>query len=203
VEISNGYLLADPVQKIKVNKLPNGDLQLTIPRNAPDKINTVLVFDYKGKLYHDSTHFITRNTMKERFLAFDANQHGKGFSFGDGKTNRYYLDGWKTKNQSVSWQFRTMNNAPAKFKIVVRYLATQETSGGSFVVAVDQLQSKSSKELYHSLHGVSTDARNVIIQEIGNIALGAGTFRLSIQPATIDKQELMKLLEVELIPIDK
>jgi alpha-L-fucosidase len=203
VQISNGYLLADPMQKIKVNTLPGGDLLLDIPKNAPDKSNTVLVFDYTGKLYPDSTHFITTNTMKERFLAFDANQHGKGFSFGDGKTNRYYLDGWKTKNQSVSWQFRTMNNAPAKFKIVVRYLATQETSGGSFVVAVDQLQSKSSKELYHSLHGVSTDARNVIIQEIGNIALGAGTFRLSIQPATIDKQELMKLLEVELIPIDK
>ncbi|HLO37213.1 MAG TPA: alpha-L-fucosidase, partial [Lacibacter sp.] len=203
VQISNGYVLADLTQKIKVNKLANGDLQLDIPTNTPDKNNTVIVFDYKGKLYPDSSHFITNNTMKERFLAFDANQHGKGFSFGDGKTNRYYLDGWKTKSQSVSWQFRTGNDAPAKFKIVVRYLAMQETNGGSFVVVVDQLQSNKSKELYHSLHGVSTDARNVIIQEVGNISLGAGTFRLSIQPATIDKQELMKLLEVELIPIDK
>lgn len=203
VQISNGYLLSDPTQKIKVNKLASGDLQLDIPKNVPDKNNTVLVFDYKGKLYPDSSHFITNNTMKERFLAFDANQHGKGFSFGDGKTNRYYLDGWKTKSQSVSWQFRTGNDVPAKFKIVVRYLAAQETSGGSFVVVVDQLQSKTSKEVYHSLHRVSTDARNVIIQEAGNISLGAGTFRLSIQPEKIDKQELMKLLEVELIPIDK
>jgi alpha-L-fucosidase len=85
VQISNGYLLADPMQKIKVNTLPGGDLLLDIPKNAPDKSNTVLVFDYTGKLYPDSTHFITTNTMKERFLAFDANQHGKGFSFGDGK----------------------------------------------------------------------------------------------------------------------
>ncbi|RXK61681.1 alpha-L-fucosidase [Lacibacter luteus] len=202
VQINNGYLLADPTQKIKVNKLANGDLQLNIPKNAPDKNNTVLVFDYKGKLYPDSTHFITNNTMKERFLAFDASQHGTGFSFGDGKTNRYYLDGWKSKKQSVSWQFRSGNDMPVKFKIVVRYLAVQETSGGSFVVVVDQLNSKTSKELFHSLHGVSTDARNVIIQEVGNISLGAGTFRLSIHPEKIDKQELMKLLEVELIPIN-
>lgn len=202
-QISNGYVLANPDKKIKVNKLPGGDLLLDIPKNAPDKNNSVLVFDFKGMAYPDSLHFITSNTKKERFLAFDARQQGKGFSFGDGKTNRYYLDGWKSKNQSVSWQFRTMSNTIAKFKIVVRYLAVQETSGGSFVIEVDQPQSKPSKALYHSIHTVETDARNVISREVGIISLGSGTFRLSIQPVTIDKQELMKLLEVELIPIDK
>jgi hypothetical protein len=44
--------------------------------------------------------FLIHYTLYQKYyeraiLAFDAEQHGKGFSFGDGKTNRYYLDGWK------------------------------------------------------------------------------------------------------------
>ena len=141
--------------------------------------------------------------MKERFLAFDAIQHGKGFSFGDGKANRYYLDGWKKKDQSVSWQFRTENPSTLRFKIIIKYLATQETSGGSYTVIVDRNSSTSSAELYNSKHGVSTDAKNVITQDLGNISLGDGSYTLKVIPVTINKEELMKLLEVQLIPLDK
>jgi hypothetical protein len=141
--------------------------------------------------------------MKERFLAFDAIQNGKGFSFGDVKTNRYYLDGWKKKDQSVSWQFRTENSSPLRFKIVIKYLAEQETSGGSYAVIVDRNYPASSAELYNSKHGVSTDAKNVITQDLGNISLDNGSYTLKVIPVTISKKELMKLLEIQLIPLDK
>ncbi len=202
-KISNGYLLTDPSKKIRMEQLPNGDNRLIVPKQAPDSINTVLVFDYKGQRFPDSLHYITRNTMKERFLAFDAIQHGKGFSFGDGKTNRYYLDGWKKKDQSVSWQFRTESQSPLRFKMVIKYLATQETSGGSYAVIVDRNDAASSDELYNSKHGVSTDAKNVITQDLGDISLENGSYTLKLVPVTINKEELMKLLEVQLIPLDK
>ena len=141
--------------------------------------------------------------MKERLLAFDATQHGKGVGFGDGKTNRYYLDGWKKKDQSVSWQFRKENFSPVRFKIIIKYLAGEETSGGSYAVIVDRNYSASSTELYNSKHSVSTDAKNVITQDLGNILLENGTYTLKLTPVTIDKDELMKLLEIQLIPLDK
>jgi alpha-L-fucosidase len=141
--------------------------------------------------------------MKKRFLAFDAIQHGKGFSFGDGKTNRYYLDGWKNKGQSVSWQFRTENYRPVRFKMIVKYLAPQETSGGSYAVIVNREYESRSDELYNSRHGVSTDAKNVITQDLGDISLENGSYTLKLVPVTINKEELMKLLEIQLIPLDK
>ena len=202
-KIDNGHLLSDPSRKISIQYLPGGDIRLVVPNHAPDTINTVIVFDYKGQSFPDSVHFITRNTMKERFLAFDAIQNGKGFSFGDGKSNRYYLDGWKKKDQSVSWQFRTENSSPLRFKIVIKYLAEQETNGGSYAVIVDRNYSASSAELYNSKHGVSTDAKNVITQDLGNILLGNGSYTLKVIPVTISKKELMKLLEIQLIPLDK
>lgn len=202
-QISNGYLLTNTSYKLKWSKLPDGDIQLSLPAKAPDNDDAVLVFDYKGQSFPDSIHYITRNTMKERFLAFDAIQHGKGFGFGDGKTNRYYLDGWKKKDQSVSWQFRTENHTPIRFKMIIKYLATQETSGGSYAVIVDRNYSSRSDELYNSKHGVSTDAKNVITQELGDISLEHGSYTLKLVPVTINKEELMKLLEVQLIPLDK
>ena len=202
-KISNGYLLTEPSHKIKLTRLSNGDIQLTLPKKAPDNDDAVLVFDYKGQSFPDFIHYITRNTMKERFLAFDAIQHGKGFSFGDGKANRYYLDGWKKKDQSVSWQFRTESPSPLRFKIIIKYLAEQETNGGSYAVIVDRNSSTSSAELYNSKHGVSTDAKNVITQDLGNISLDNGSYTLKVIPVTINKEELMKLLEIQLIPLDK
>jgi alpha-L-fucosidase len=141
--------------------------------------------------------------MKERFLAFDAIQHGKGFSFGDGKSNRYYLDGWKKKEQSVSWHFRTGSPGPLRFKMIIKYMATQETSGGSYAVIVNRDHASSSNELYNSRHGVSTDSKNVITQDLGDISLEHGSYTLKLVPVTINKDELMKLLEVQLIPLDK
>ncbi|NCU06384.1 MAG: alpha-L-fucosidase, partial [Chitinophagaceae bacterium] len=198
--LSNGYLLANNRIKIKASRLPGGDWQLTLPNTAPDSLNTVLVFDYKPAVPKDSIHFITRNTMIERFLAFDADQHGKGFSFGDGKTDRYYLEGWKTDQQSVSWRFKKEDPSPGTYKVLIKYLASKLTSGGSFTFVSEQLNTGTQKELSRSKHGISTDERNVIVQELGTITLRAGTFRLSIAPVAITKQELMKLLEVQLIP---
>jgi len=200
VPISNGRLLATPAKKITAKRMQGGDWQLTVPKIAPDTNNTVLVFDYQQPAEQDPIHFITRNTMIERFLAYDADQQGKGFSFGDGKTNRYYLDGWKNTNQSVSWRFRKEDPSPGAYKVIIKYLAGKETSGGSFIFITEQLNDGTQKELSRSQHGISTDERNVIIQELGTITFRAGTFRLSLLPATIPKQELMKLLEVQLIP---
>ena len=202
-QISNGYLLTNTSYKIKLGRLPNGDIELTLPVKAPDNNDAVLVFDYKGQRFPDSVHYITRNTMKERFLAFDAIQHGKGFSFGDGKTNRYYLDGWKKKDQGVSWPFRMESPTPMRFKMIIKYLATQETSGGSYSVIVDRNYSSGSNELYNSKHNVLTDAKNIITQDLGDISLENGSYTLKLVPVTISNEELMKLLEVQLIPLDK
>ena len=114
-----------------------------------------------------------------------------------------YLDGWKKKDQSVSWQFRTESQSPLRFKMVIKYLATQETSGGSYAVIVDRNNAASSDELYNSKHDVSTDAKNVITQDLGDISLENGSYTLKLVPVTINKEELMKLLEVQLIPLDK
>jgi alpha-L-fucosidase len=202
-QISNGYLLTDPSKKITIQQTPGGDKILLLPKQAPDSINTVIVFDWKGQRSPDSIHFIVPNTKQERFLAYDATQTGKGFGFGDGKTDRYYVEGWKAKEQSLSWEFRTIEKQ--NFKVVIKYIAPEETSGGSYSVILNQNYSASTKELDRFNQNVSTDPKNttVITRELGNISLTPGSYTLQIVPDSISKSELMKLLEIQLIPIDK
>ncbi|HEU5167918.1 MAG TPA: alpha-L-fucosidase [Chitinophagaceae bacterium] len=200
-QISNGYLLTDPSKKITIQQAPGGDKILLLPKQAPDSINTVIVFDWKGRRSPDSIHFIVPNTKQERFLAYDATQAGKGFGFGDGKTDRYYVEGWKTKEQDLSWKFRAIEKQ--NFKVVIKYIAPAETSGGFYSVILNQ--DNPTKEINRLNQNVSTDPKNttVITRELGNISFAPGSYTLQIVPDSISKSELMKLLEIQLIPIDK
>jgi len=87
--------------------------------------------------------------------------------------------------------------------MIIKYLAPEETSGGSYSVIIDE--NNSGKELYKFSETVSTDVKNttVITHDIGTISLEKGTYTLKIVPETISKSELMKVLEIQFIPVDK
>jgi alpha-L-fucosidase len=199
-KIKSALLLADGSKKIGINYLPSGDLTLTVPRSTPDSNNTVIVLEYSGKLETDSSSFIAPGTQPNRLLAFDALQTGKGFTFGDGKTDRYYVDSWKKTEQKLGWKIRTI--ASGDFKIIAKYLAPAESSGGSYTVKIDQYNANKTENRYTHQAVVLTDAKNttVITQELGTISLLPGSYLLQFEPVSIARTELMKLLEVQLIP---
>jgi alpha-L-fucosidase len=178
------YLLTDP-KKVFSFSSAGKDIIINLPKQLSDPINTVLVVDLKGKLVTDSVRFVSPNIPVTRLLAFDALQQGKGFSFGDGKTDRYYVEGWKTKEQSLSWNLRT--TASSDFRIVIKYLAPAETAGGSYSFSAGE---------YHFREFVETKKSNtsVVTKELGVITLPAGTHTINIAPVKIAKDELMKLL---------
>jgi alpha-L-fucosidase len=191
--ISSVHLLADPKEELTWSKADGNDVILNLPGNAIDTINTVLVVELKNKLQTDSIRIISTNIPVTRLLAFDAIQQGNGFAFGDGKTNRYYVEGWKSMNQTLSWNFKTTE--PASFKLVIKYLAPAETSGGKYNITLD---GKTLQEEVVTNPGATT----VNTKEAGMVSLSPGIHKLSISPLYINTQELMKLLEIRLIPVN-
>lgn len=190
--VSKAYLLTDPQKKnLKINSLNAEDISIEVPHNAPDTMSTVVVLEMKGKIETDSIRFVQSN-VPTRLLAFDAGLIGKGFGFGDGKANAYYVDGWKSIDQKVSWTFRT--NEATAFKVIIKYVATPETEG---IYKID-IGSNSFKKKVSS----SSKGNKIIIEEIGTVKLSGGVNEISITPVDITKSELMKLLEVQLIPVD-
>jgi alpha-L-fucosidase len=188
--VTKVFSLADPKKQFAASRIDANALLVMLPKKPIDPANTVLVIDLPDKLQTDSVRYVATNVPVTRLLAFDAIQEGKGFSFGDGKTDRYYVEGWKSKDQVLSWDLRT--TSPADFKVVIKYLAPTETSGGLFLLTPGDYQ----------LKDTVTTGSGVITRELGTVTLGTGIFSMKMIPLAITKTELMKLLEIQLIPLN-
>jgi alpha-L-fucosidase len=188
-KMDKAYFLTDVKKnKLLIQAIGDGDFYINVPKKAPDTANTVIVLALNGQLETDNLRYVSTSTALTRLLAFDADL-SKGFTFGDGKTDRFYVEGWEKKEQAVKWDFRT--TFPQKFKIVIKYLAGKD-AGGNYNFKIDQQEIK---------QNVLTSDK-VISQNIGEIQLAKGIHHININPDTISKNELMKLLEVQLIPIN-
>ena len=162
-----------------------------------------MVLEWEDKLVTHPSRLLAPNSTLDRLLAFDAQQNGKGFGFGDGKTNRYYVEGWKTKEQSLSWEFNTIK--PGKYKIRIKYLAPAESAGGSYSLSFFKYSVETTKLESIRQYQVETDPKNtvVITRDLDIFQLNADSYILVIDPISITGTELMKLLEIQFIRLLK
>lgn len=191
--VKKAYLLVDAAKKpltIKqVNALTHSTIQL--PAKAVDTANTVVVLELGGHVKNDNMPFVAPNIPLSRLLAFDAIRSGQGLQYGDGKAGRYYVEGWKSPEQYLRWQFRTVE--ATQYKLVIKYLAGKE-AGGRY--SLDFLPDKKEYQVRNSpMEG------EVITEELNTITLRAGVHDLEFRPVTVSGKELMKLLEIQLIKI--
>jgi len=187
------YLLSGSKKQLTAQRLNEKDIVITLTKSIKDTANTVIVVALKNKLMTDTVRFMSPNIAVTRLLAFDAMQYGKGLSFGDGKTNKFYVEGWKSTEQSLSWTIRSA--ATKKYNVVIKYLAG-ENSGGSFKLVVD-------KHTEFNFTVETNQDNTVITKKLMEILLNTGVHEIEIKPIAITKQELMKLLEIQLISPDK
>lgn len=189
-KVKAAYFLTDKTKKkLEVKRLDATDVNVSLPSKSPNEPNVVVVLEIDGKIETDATRVLSSSTLENRFLVFDAQQHGQKFGFGDGKTNRYYVTGWKSKDAYLSWNVKSLK--PAKYKVVLKYIADEGGSG--FTVKVGSFSKK--EVVTASVKGA------VITREIGIVRVETGSVELNIKPLDIKGDELMKLLEVQLLPI--
>jgi alpha-L-fucosidase len=189
--LTKAYLLADPAKKqLKSKRLNNLDLVLYLPEKAPDVVNSVIVIETEGIIETDPVRLLTGEKLVQRLLAFDASQKGEGFRYGDGKADRFYVEGWNKKDQALSWNFRV--NETMSLQAKLKYIAVAEGGG--------QIQMKLNGNSIFDRIIINDKQSGPSVKELGLLSLKPGSYTLTITPVTIDGIELMKLLEIELIP---
>lgn len=187
------YFLADKTKKPLETLSVVPDLFIKVGSKATDTTDAVIVVESEGPVKTDRTPFVAGNIPVSRFLAFDATLHGNGLKFGDGKTNRYFVEGWKSKDQWCSWDFRT--TAANTYKIVIRYIAPAggDTSRNESIYQCSLGSFSVTKKVT-----TPTGKIDVITEALGTVTLKPGVHQLSINPVSING-ELMKLLDIQLI----
>jgi len=186
------YLLSDARRRTLASSPAGKDLVVDVPLVAPDTADAVIVVQpvaaiASGAGPSDSVQYAAPNIPLTRLLAFDARLHGKGFSFGDGKRDRYYVDGWSSKDQYLSWDLRTV--APATYHMIITYRTGEY--GGTYRWEID---GASSGEQTIPVGG----ADEVVTVDLGTVSLAAGVHELSIKAVDIAGRQLMRPLEVRL-----
>ncbi|UAY54175.1 alpha-L-fucosidase [Arachidicoccus terrestris] len=184
------YLLTDKGRRLSVSRSGKLDLTIGLPDKAPDTVNTVVVLELATPEKFDSIRFLAPNVSMTRMLAYDALLVGKGFGFGDGKRDRYYVNGWSSAFQTLSWKFR--NDQKLAFRVVLKRIRNTET-GGTCNVLVD------GKLLTTIRTEPSRKGDLIENMELGDITLEAGEHQILIQPTQITERELMRPLELQLI----
>lgn len=191
-DVKKAYLLTDlKQQNLFVERVHPLDVSIRVPLLVPDSNNTVIVLETTGKVETDPERVLA-STAVNQLLAFDANLQGGGFGFGDGKPKRYYVYKWRSKDQSISWDLRL--NEPATYQIVLKYAGSDGSEG------VYQLQLGDFKK-QAPVHAGQQNGQ-VYTKELGIVTLKAGRYDLAITPVKIKGTELMRLLEINLIPIN-
>ena len=188
-EVANAYLLADPSRKKLGVKKSGGDLLITLPAKAVDSADAVVVVEMKGNPVLDFVHVLSANVPVSQLLAFDATLNGKGMKYGDGKTNRYYVEGIANSSQSIEWKVRTREKIA--YDVKVRYISIDK-NGGTYNFEVNG--SRQEKTVNRS-----TKNTGIVQDELGVITLPAGVHSLKIQPVKVTGDELFKLLDIQLI----
>lgn len=187
-EVVKVYNMVDQKKRALKTIRENGDLYVLLPKQAFDKVDAVLVMEIKSPLQIEKTRYID-GSITNRLLAFDAKQTGKGFGFGDGKTNKYYVHGWKSKDQSLSWTFKAIENK--SYKVVLKYLAGEENSGTIDILLGDLRESKV----------IKSGKEKPVEIIIGDVKLSKGIHHLELKASDISGEELIRVLEIDLIPL--
>ena len=133
-KIKKGWFLGDNSRRLKWTKVGADDTRLSFAGSPVDTMSTVVALIIDGKLGTNNLRLLNPKTSNTLY-AFDAQLHGGGLGYGDGKTNRNYVNNWTRNDQSLSWNFRL--SAPATYKILLDYNTNNATDKGEIVVMID------------------------------------------------------------------
>jgi len=108
------------------------DYDLALPAQAPDAADSVIVVETDGPVRGEAGRLLETRYGSNQLLAFDAKAEGDGFSYGDGKTARFYVDGLERPGNHLVWSVRATQAAPVRVRL--RYSTPDKTPPGRAVV---------------------------------------------------------------------
>jgi alpha-L-fucosidase len=189
--VATAYILGDRARRpLKVKRMDERDIVLSLPRHGPDTINTVIALKIKGPVRTDSVRLLSA-VLTNRLLAFDGDRHGKGLRYGDGKATRYYVYGWDKPGQWVSWHVRL--NGPADYRLYMKYETDADNGGSAYRIDVG-------KKTIRGKVKVPSHRSHIFTEDLGTVRLAAGEQQISLKADSIRGDELMKLFEIDLVP---
>jgi len=173
--------------QFKITRLNPFDVNISIPTNAPDRVDSVVVLQCDGDIVADPDRLLQPEFASETLRAFDGGLHG-GLKFGPGKKTDDVVMNWTKTNQSVTWPVRLTE--AVTYEVLVNYSAPEAPAGGTFTVSFGP----------HTLAGEVKPGTDQTVS-LGRVLLEPGSFEIKITASQIHGGELFRLRSLELKPL--
>jgi hypothetical protein len=191
-EIAVARLLAAPNDgALAVRRLNRDDHEIRVPARPPDPWDSVIVLDAAGNIDVNPARLIAARSLTSLHV-FHGTLHGQEIRYGDGKRLRDSTLGWNGADSGVDWRVRLVQ--PARFRVRINYATSENTDTGSFQIRLADRVLKGTVRPTERADAFAT-------VDVGEVALDAGEFAISIRPAAINGRELMRLRTIELAPV--
>lgn len=133
-EIDRIWMISDQQKKQMVfSRMNEKDVQVQLPKNMPDTMNTVLAIVIKQKNPAFPVRLID-DKVSNTLYVFDSERMGNGLRFGDGKPNRNYVSNWSSNNQWMEWRFRV--NKSATYNVYLDYNTQSDKDKGTVLINI-------------------------------------------------------------------
>ena len=190
-DVIKAYLLAHKDRaELLLGSDDNGNLIVTVPRRAPDKVNTVIVLEKEAEPAVTSQAKDGSVTLK----ASNAVVRGTNarYESGGGKDN---IGFWTNPDDYVIWRFNVTKTGT--FNAEVTFACAAGAGGSRYVLAVGGQE----------LAGTVKDTggwTSFVTEKLGTVKITRpGTYNLSVKPKTMPRSAVMNLKSVTLVPIRK
>ncbi|HEV2693320.1 MAG TPA: alpha-L-fucosidase [Verrucomicrobiae bacterium] len=178
--------LYDPA--LAVTRLNATDVRISVPNNAPDKVDSVIVLQCAGDIQADTNRLLQPSFPLETLRAFDAELHGKGLRYGPGKKTDDVVQNWTKTDEYVAWPVRL--EQAVTYEVAVNYAAAESSAGNTFTVSFGA----------KILHGQVKPGTDQTLS-LGRVALTPGTFEIKAGADRLNGGELWRLRRLELRPV--
>jgi alpha-L-fucosidase len=192
-KVANAALLRDLRDNVRndpsleVKRKNSFDVSISVPQNAPDKTDSVILFFWEGNLQTDTSRLLQPEFSSDTLRAFDGELRG-GLRFGPGKKTDDVVMNWTKENQSVTWPVRL--NEAATYEVSANYDAPEDSAGRTFTVSFGS----------QKLSGTVQANTNKNLP-LGQVTLQPGTFEIKVAATKIIGGELFRLRNLELKPV--
>ncbi len=191
-DIGKVWIVSDVQRKsLSFHRINDKDITVKLPRNAPDKINTVVALQITNNKPAYPIRLL--DTKKDNTLfVFDAVLTGNGLCYGDGKTNRNYITNWTRNDQSVNWNLRILE--PVEYDVYIDYNTASKDDTGTVLLNIGENKFEVNYTSFTENKG-----RNSLFA--GRIKLKKGEFMCTLIGQSYKGAQYMRPIAVRLIRI--
>lgn len=126
--ITSARLVADADSKVAFKRISPDDYEISINPARADTANTLVALTLDKRVDNNPVRLLSQKQPNVLY-AFDADLHGIGLKYGDGKVNRNHVKGWNSNAQSLSWDLRASEKA--SYHVYLDYNTVGRDDSGS------------------------------------------------------------------------